>query len=213
MKRLCSLMMSCAVLLALLVIGAQAQEVQRPKRTPAPVNSGIANIGIMFTKLTVDPVLDAQGNRYAHLEMRNVGSQPVRYAQYFLKYWWRAEVSDDWQYKNSSSFQTPLNPHQTGRMDIPVGPLTGATEFRVTLHENRQSPIIIEISTPVEDITEKPRKARPVEMPRATSKRDQVSVTGYGDDPGEETQERPNPMGKDASQAINPLHDPVRSPK
>lgn len=113
------------------------------------VNADIANIGIIFTKLTVDPGIDAYGHRYAHLEMHNAGSKFVEYGQYFLKYWWRAGASDDWQFKNASSFQTPLSPHQTTSMNIPVGPLSGAKGFRVTLHKDNQGPIILEIATPV----------------------------------------------------------------
>lgn len=113
------------------------------------VNADIANIGIMLTKLTVDPGLDTYGHRYAHLEMRNAGSQPVEYGQYFLKYWWRAGASDDWQYQHAATFQTPLAPHQTKTMNIPVGPLSDAKEFRITLHKDRQGPVILEIATPV----------------------------------------------------------------
>jgi hypothetical protein len=59
------------------------------------------------------------------------------------------------------------------------------------------------------------QKAKPVEMPQSTSKREQVSATGYHDkEEGEETQEfKPNLLDKNASQAINPLHDPVRNVK
>jgi len=113
------------------------------------VNSDIAEIGIMFTKLTVDPGLDTYGHRYAHLEVRNVGSQPVKSGQYFLKYWWRAGASDDWHYQHQAIFQAPLAPHQTKTMNIPVGPLSGAKEFRITLHNDKQSPVILEIATPV----------------------------------------------------------------
>ncbi|HAR95881.1 MAG TPA: hypothetical protein DCR97_07965 [Deltaproteobacteria bacterium] len=64
-------------------------------------------------------------------------------------------------------------------------------------------------------MTNKTHKAKPVEMPEATSKRDQVSAAGYHDkEEGEETQEfRPNPLDKNASQAINPIHDPVAGPR
>lgn len=36
--------------------------------------------------------------------------------------------------------------------------------------------------------------AVPAERPQATTNRDKASSTGYGEDPGEETQERPNPL-------------------
>lgn len=59
--------------------------------------------------------------------------------------------------------------------------------------------------------TNKTLKAKPVEKPQSTSKSGQVSVSGYGSDPGEETQElKPNTLDKNASQAVNPMHNPVR---
>jgi hypothetical protein len=62
-------------------------------------------------------------------------------------------------------------------------------------------------------MTNKTQKAKPVEMPKTTSKCDQVSATGYHDkEEGEETQDfRPNPLDNNTFQAINPLQDPIRS--
>ncbi|MBN2654352.1 MAG: hypothetical protein JXR79_04465 [Nitrospirae bacterium] len=59
----------------------------------------------------------------------------------------------------------------------------------------------------------KPLKAKPVEKPKSTSKRDQVSATGYHDkEEGEETQElKPNVLDKKATGAINPRHDPIKN--
>lgn len=68
-------------------------------------------------------------------------------------------------------------------------------------------------TTAEKTMTNRARKAKPVEMPQATSKRDQVSSPskGYGYDDGDEpTQARPNPLDKNASQTINTLHAPVR---
>jgi hypothetical protein len=63
-------------------------------------------------------------------------------------------------------------------------------------------------------MTNKVQKAKPVEMPQATSKRDQLSShsAGYGgDEEGEPTQEwKPNTLDDKASKSINPLHDPVK---
>ena len=106
------------------------------------------SIGIIFTKLSVGPV-ESDGCRYAQLMMRNTNTQPIAYGQYFLKYWWRARASDAWQHKNSSSFQWPMSAHQSRTARIPVMLQSGATEFRVTLHNNAQSPVICEISAPV----------------------------------------------------------------
>ncbi|NLD35669.1 MAG: hypothetical protein GX654_02250 [Desulfatiglans sp.] len=65
--------------------------------------------------------------------------------------------------------------------------------------------------TSKESIINKPKKAKPVEMPQAASKRDQVSATGYHDkEVGEETQEMPNPLDNTSPQITDPLKDPVR---
>lgn len=61
-------------------------------------------------------------------------------------------------------------------------------------------------------VTNKTRKAKPVEMPQATSKRDQVSATGFHDrEEGEETQElKPNILDKKATKTIKLQHNPVQ---
>lgn len=53
-----------------------------------------------------------------------------------------------------------------------------------------------------------PIKAKPAQKPKSTSSKDKISATGYGEDPGEETQERPNPLNK---QGLN-RPDPVKTP-
>lgn len=58
-----------------------------------------------------------------------------------------------------------------------------------------------------------PLRAKPVEKPQATSDRDRVSVSGYGSDPGEETQERPRPLDKKSASSLDPVRDPVRGPQ
>lgn len=55
-----------------------------------------------------------------------------------------------------------------------------------------------------------PIKAKPAQKPKTTSSRDKVSVTGYGEDPGEETQERPNPLNKQGLTRPDPGRPPVR---
>jgi len=44
----------------------------------------------------------------------------------------------------------------------------------------------------------------------ATSSKDKLSVTGYGEDPGEETQERPNPFNRQGLERPEPLKSAVR---
>jgi len=56
-------------------------------------------------------------------------------------------------------------------------------------------------------------RAKPAEKPQATSNRDRVSVSGYGSDPGEDTQERPNPLDSKSAQSPIPVRDPVRRPQ
>lgn len=57
------------------------------------------------------------------------------------------------------------------------------------------------------------QKAQPTQMPRATSNRDKVSVTGYHDkEQDEPTQERPNPLDAKAARGLDPVRDPVRGP-
>jgi len=41
--------------------------------------------------------------------------------------------------------------------------------------------------------TKRPLQAKPVQKPTSTTDRDKLGITGYGSDPGEESQERPNP--------------------
>lgn len=55
-----------------------------------------------------------------------------------------------------------------------------------------------------------PVKAKPVQKPKATSTKDKLSVTGYGEDPGEETQERPNPLNRQGLERSEPIKSPVR---
>lgn len=55
-----------------------------------------------------------------------------------------------------------------------------------------------------------PIKAKPAQKPKSTSSKDKVSVTGYGEDPGEETQERPNPLNKQGVNRPEPIKAPVR---
>lgn len=55
----------------------------------------------------------------------------------------------------------------------------------------------------------RPVKAKPAQKPNSTTTRDKMSATGYGEDPGEETQERPNPLNK---QGQNRPEQPVKAP-
>ncbi|MDO9226360.1 MAG: hypothetical protein Q8M09_11695 [Pseudomonadota bacterium] len=59
-----------------------------------------------------------------------------------------------------------------------------------------------------------PLRAKPAEKPQATSNRDRVSVTGYGQDPGEETQEmRPNPVNSKPARRPDPARAPAGEPR
>lgn len=55
-----------------------------------------------------------------------------------------------------------------------------------------------------------PVKAKPAQKPKSTTARDKVSVSGYGEDPGEETQERPNPLNKQGVTRPDPIKGPLR---
>ena len=76
--------------------------------------------------------------------------------------------------------------------------------------QNIQTPKVPQVKKPA---AVRPYKSTPVEKPQATSDRDKLSVTGYGEDPGEETQERPNPLDAQAGQTFDPMRDPIRGPK
>jgi hypothetical protein len=73
-----------------------------------------------------------------------------------------------------------------------------------------QTPKVPQVKKPA---AVRPYKATPIEKPQATNERDKLSVTGYGEDPGEETQERPNPLDAKAAQTLDPMRDPIRGPK
>lgn len=59
----------------------------------------------------------------------------------------------------------------------------------------------------------KAQKAKSVEVPQAASKRNQLSSTGYGSDPGEDTQERPKPLDTNAAKTRKPIQGSVQSPR
>lgn len=75
-----------------------------------------------------------------------------------------------------------------------------------------QTPKVPQVKKPA---AVRPYKATPVKKPQATSNRDKLSSSarGYEDDPGEETQERPNPLDAKTAQNLDPMRDPVRGPK
>lgn len=56
----------------------------------------------------------------------------------------------------------------------------------------------------------RPIKAKPAQKPKATSSRDKLSISGYGSDPGEETQEKPNPLKKQVLQKPESVKSPTR---
>lgn len=73
--------------------------------------------------------------------------------------------------------------------------------------DQHEGPVVPQVQKPA-GIS--PIKAKPAQKPKSTSSKDKVSVTGYGDDPGEETQERPNPLNKQGVNRPEPVKAPVR---
>jgi hypothetical protein len=65
-----------------------------------------------------------------------------------------------------------------------------------------ESPVTQQIEKPA---TVRPVKAKQSKKPNSTSSRDKLSASGYGTDPGEETQERPNPLNKQGQQRPDPV--------
>lgn len=70
-----------------------------------------------------------------------------------------------------------------------------------------ESPVVQQIEKPA---TVRPVKAKAAKKPKSTSSRDKLSAFGYGEDPGEETQERPNPLNKKGLERTAPIKAPVR---
>jgi len=70
-----------------------------------------------------------------------------------------------------------------------------------------ETPLVQQVEKPA---SIRPVKAKPAKKPKATSSKDKLSVTGYGEDPGEETQERPNPLNRQGVQRPEPITSPVR---
>ena len=70
-------------------------------------------------------------------------------------------------------------------------------------------PVVPQTQKPV-GVGTSPIKAKPAQKPKSTSSKDKVSAAGYGEDPGEETQERPNPLNKQGQNRPAPVKAPVR---
>lgn len=72
---------------------------------------------------------------------------------------------------------------------------------------HHEAPLVKQVEKPA---SIRPVKAKPAKKPKATSSKDKLSVTGYGEDPGEETQERPNPLNRQGLERPKPVTSPVR---
>jgi len=77
----------------------------------------------------------------------------------------------------------------------------------VALNAQQEKPTVPQLQKPD---AMSPVKAKPVQKPKSTTARDKVSVSGYGEDPGEETQERPNPLNKQGVTRPDPIKGPLR---
>jgi len=104
----------------------------------------------MFTNLSVGAVGSGSNNRrLCPLTIRNASAHSIP-KNYLMKYWWRADSAAPWDHYYGCTMQWHVPAHSTKTIDLHVGIPSGATEFRITLHESNASPTIItEISAPV----------------------------------------------------------------
>jgi len=136
--------------------GIAAKQLKNTPLKPVQSQPGVeinipTDIGlIMFTKLSVGPDgSGTNGRRLCPITIRNTSAQSIAYGQYFLKYWSRASSSEPWKQYYGSTLQWPIPAHQTKTFDLHISIPSGATEFRVTLSNDVQTPVICEISAPV----------------------------------------------------------------
>ncbi|OPY15080.1 MAG: hypothetical protein A4E74_02250 [Syntrophus sp. PtaB.Bin075] len=91
----------------------------------------------------------SNGRRLCPLTISNMSANSLS-NNYMMKYWWRAGSSEPWDHYYGCTMQWSIPARRTKTIDLHVSIPSGATEFRVTLHESRTSPTIIaEISAPV----------------------------------------------------------------
>lgn len=72
---------------------------------------------------------------------------------------------------------------------------------------HHETPVVQQVEKPANI---RPVKAKPAKKPKATSSKDKLSTAGFGEDPGEETQERPNPLNRQGLERPEPIKSPVR---
>ncbi|MCK9276423.1 MAG: hypothetical protein M0P57_15195 [Syntrophales bacterium] len=126
------------------------------KPTQSQPSTGInvpdaANIGIvMFKNLSIGPIgSGTNGRRLCPLTISNTSAHSLS-NEYMMKYWWRGGSSAPWDHYYGCTMQWNIPAHKTKTIDIQVTIPSGATEFRVTLHDSPTNPkIIAEISAPV----------------------------------------------------------------
>ncbi len=110
-----------------------------------------ANIGVvMLTNLSIGPDgSGTNGRRLCSLTIRNTSAHALS-NDYMMKYWWRAGSSASWDHYYGCTMQWNVPAHSTKTIDLQITIPSGATEFRITLHDSPKSPTIItEISVPV----------------------------------------------------------------
>jgi len=138
--------------------GVTAKQLENTPPKPAPqsrpgvsVNTSKFDVGvIMLTNLSVGPDGSGTNNRrLCPLTIRNTSARALP-KNYMMKYWSRAGSSAPWDHYYGCTMQWDFPARSTKTIDLHVPIPSGATDFRVTLHESPTSPAIIaEISAPV----------------------------------------------------------------
>jgi len=120
-------------------------------RPGVSVNNSKFDVGvIMLTNLSVGPDGSGTNNRrLCPLTIRNTSAQALS-KDYMMKYWSRAGSSAPWDHYYGCTMQWDIPARSTKTINLQVFIPSGATDFRVTLHDSPTSPkIIAEISAPV----------------------------------------------------------------
>jgi hypothetical protein len=127
----------------------QSQPGAEIKVSDAVKNADVVDI-IVLTDLSVgQPGSGSNNRRLCSLTMRNTGAHAVS-NNYTVKYWWRASSLKPWNKYYGCTRQWDIPARSAETFDLDVFIPTGATEFRVTLHDSTENPVIItEISAAV----------------------------------------------------------------
>lgn len=115
-------------------------------KVPDAVNIGV----ITLTKLSVERDGSGDnGRRLCPLTIRNTTAHSLS-NNYLMRYWWRAGSSKPWTAYGGCTMQWHVPARSTKTIDLNASMPSGATEFRITLHDSPTSPTIItELSAPV----------------------------------------------------------------